>query len=141
MCEHSIYIRLRNSDKYVSNSIPDAQALGGHFDAFAPAVYGFLLHLVQCEECAHEALVDTFVSMPSAIEREHGLAAYVRHASAVCRSSVGDVENDAMKERIQAWYQEGRAKRFWDLGPRTDGQASPLRESVAIPHALHSDIP
>ena len=82
------------------------------YDAHASALYGVLLRVVQCEECASDVMVHTFMKTFSEGGAKPTLARLLRTGLATACVTADENGNRTVQDRIRAWYLEAQAQRI-----------------------------
>jgi hypothetical protein len=76
------------------------------YDAYAPAVYGALMRVVQCPDCAIDVMLHTFVNECTEGATKPPLAQLLRASFALACGALDNESNRAVQTRIRAWYLE-----------------------------------
>lgn len=109
MCSHGISQHLADAPDERTPEMMDAETVVQCYDRYSAAVHGALLRVMDCDECAGNVLVATFVHA-----RTTGtfptLSAMLRQAFICGIEASGDTEQLILRSRIHAWMVEARSK-------------------------------
>ncbi len=111
MCDHTTSVQLQRTAIAVASAHVDYTTVGEVYDMHAPVVYGVLHRVMQCEDCASEVLLHTFVKVCTRNGAQVTLAVLLRSAFASACAAADAVERPALEGRIKAWYSEALADR------------------------------
>jgi len=76
------------------------------FLAEAAELYGILVRVVECADCADRVLARTYSELPPDAGARPTLVALVREALTFAYGSVEGAERDRLEARIRVWYME-----------------------------------
>ncbi len=108
MCAHSISLHLKEQPPFPSQGWVDPELVSQCYNAHAPAVYGVLMRVLECEECSSNALEHVFVKLFSSGGESPRLHQLIQCAFVRCCDGSGEDGREAMKGRITAWSTEAR---------------------------------
>ncbi len=106
MCHHPISLHAKQAR--IDGASIDREMACEAYDAYAPAVYGALLRVVQCTECASDAMIHTFVQACPIGGAKPSLAHLLRVSFALACGALDNESNRAVQVRIRAWYLEAQ---------------------------------
>ena len=112
----------------------DLDVVSRNYDAHAGALYGVLLIVTGCEQCAGSVLVETF-NTASGSEEHMSLHRLLRTALGSAYEMAKGARRAERKERIAAWYQRAKTT---GLGPEIP--SSDRSESVLGPCSVHKRV-
>lgn len=104
MCEHIISRHLKLAFVEHIHGKATADQIGASYDQHAAAVYGVLLRVVECELCAGEILVNTFLTTCCRVQPTPRLHQLVTAALACSCRSIEEKNRHNMNQRIADWY-------------------------------------
>lgn len=109
MCEHAVSHHLKRSfqDHLERAVLSDSVRIS--YDVHASAIYGVLLRVVECELCAGDILVHTFIKTCSKDQAPPELYHLLQAALRCSCEGVEEKTRQGMRGRIRAWYNSGRA--------------------------------
>ncbi len=107
MCHHPISLHAKQAHTDHGASV-DREMACEAYDAYAPAVYGALLRVVQCTECASDVMIHTFVQACPIGGAKPSLAHLLRVSFALACGALDNESNRAVQVRIRAWYLEAQ---------------------------------
>ena len=123
MCHHSISLHVKRSREGINTGKLDRTVACEVYDAHAAAVHGAMMRVVQCEECASDVMVHTFVKVCSEGGAKPTLSRLLRTAFTAACGAADEIGNQEVRARIRMWYLEAQALR--DL-PSTVNDPPPL---------------
>lgn len=109
MCHHPISLHAKQAR--TDGASVDREMACDAYDAHAPAVYGVLLRVVQCGECASDVMIHTFVDVCTEGNPKPTLAQLLRASFALACGALDNESNRAVQARIRAWYLEAHTLR------------------------------
>lgn len=109
MCEHVISRHLKLAFVEHMHEKAEADQISASYDQHASAVYGVLMRVVDCEMCAGEILVNTFVTTCCKDQPSPRLHQLMTAALACSCRSMEEKDRHHMHQRITDWYSTSRA--------------------------------
>ncbi len=130
MCHHPVSLHAKQAR--TNGASVDREMACEAYDAYAPAVYGALLRVVQCGGCASDVMIHTFVNECTEGATKPTLAKLLRASFALACGALDNESNRAVQVRIRAWYLEAQTLSTLpkQIGNEPDGflgYGSPLR--------------
>ncbi len=108
MCSHPISEHLRRLRIEPPSRFTPTQLLSETYDSHAPAIYGVLLKVMRCEQCATDVL--TYTILKVCVEGgPKPLFQQTLHAAFACAGSAPGVTGEEVKANIRLWYLEAQA--------------------------------
>jgi hypothetical protein len=111
MCHHPISLHAKQARSSESGNAVDREMACEAYDAFAPSVYGTLLRVVQCPDCASDVMIHSFVKACSEGGAKPTLSRLLRMAFAFACGALDNESNRTTQARIRAWYLEAQTLR------------------------------
>ncbi len=107
MCDHRSFEELPHLSRPFTDL--DTSLERDAYEAHAPAIYGTLLNLMHCEDCASGVLAVSFLSVRAIGDAPPRLCDLLRVALAYAVSSTDESERPVLRDRIRTWFTESVA--------------------------------
>jgi len=109
MCQHTTPANLKRmivDDE--ARDVGELLRLSETYDMYSAAVYGALLRVMLCEDCASAVLVRTFRTLRVPEQENPKLHRLLRDAFGCSFEAASAADRAVLKERIMGWFMQGR---------------------------------